>query len=618
MSEARPGTIRLVSFDVFDTLLLRTVSASAAVRMETARLIQLLAEVGTSLDYVRMFGLRNAWQQRRAGAALRSGEGEWSLDHFARELSAELHFDEAHLQSLVWEAWFWTETRVCRPVQDIHLQLPVRARHLPKIVISDTWATEEHLTRLLASYGITVAQVYTSSSRKASKRLGDIYPAVAREQKLQPSQILHVGDNLEPDVIRARLAGMTTTWLPRRSTLPIVHRYTQSSAADLVRLFSSVAEPDPSSVSSLGRTVLAPVLLLLMAATHRRMQTNGSDSLAFIARDGWLMHKTAQWLVETGHLNHAGAYLRLSRRIISLAHPADYLGTGQGFTQRQERVSIGRVLKPFSLPSELVERIYNTSGLMSETPTTPRNVNRLVAALGTFRADIEQERERQSALIRGYIAQQLPSGSRLMLVDAGWAGSTQATIAHVCPSLERVDGTYLGVSAAAGARPDGSRWGLLRDDADPNAPYTILDRVAIGLRVWELVLRSGDRTAERLVWDEGRQLYVALPGPERPNERMCAQLAAEFESSLLAGLDALQSTASLLFSHTRVFSLADIRIAAVTLSRRWMRAPGPDLARRLLDVGIDESGNNRESERLLRDPREVWWPGVLATMVRTS
>jgi FMN phosphatase YigB (HAD superfamily) len=210
---AEPG-VRLLSTDVFDTLLLRDHTGETARLAAAAR----LAAERLGVDARALTRLRWAFQDSAYRAvAMEDPNRDTSLTAICAAMAtacglgpeagdvlhrAEVDVDIRHL-------------RPHRPVLDALSRLASDGMRV--IAVSDTAYSAADLRRLLdAVVGEhPVAAVYTSADIGITKHSGALFPAVACREGLEPGQILHVGDNDHADVRMATEAGWSALHIPR-------------------------------------------------------------------------------------------------------------------------------------------------------------------------------------------------------------------------------------------------------------------------------------------------------------------------------------------------------------------------------------------------------------------
>jgi predicted HAD superfamily hydrolase len=210
---AAAGT-RVLSSDIFDTVILRDSSTETQRFAESARLAadRLGIDEG-SLITMRWESHANAYRavamERPGGDArfaticlaaitpLGLGPNEAEMLH-----DAELEVDSGHL----------------RPNHTLLALLEEeRAAGRRVIAVSDIYYSSTDVEELLIRVTGTnpFDAVYTSSDLKATKLAGTIFPRVAGIEGVGGGDILHIGDNLDSDVNNARTAGWRAVHAPR-------------------------------------------------------------------------------------------------------------------------------------------------------------------------------------------------------------------------------------------------------------------------------------------------------------------------------------------------------------------------------------------------------------------
>src|SRR5260221_3744593 len=203
---------KLVSFDVFDTALLRSVAQPADTLALTAwRGEQRLAcgiEMRTLLD------ARSEAEVQARRFARGEGREEVTLD----EIYARFPSSLARMTPELRAEELATEHDLCcaNPViLDIYRE--VVASGVAVAFISDTSLPETFLRELLAENGFRGPHhIRASSSFGASKAHGGLFSVVARQLGISPSDIWHIGDNARSDVFHAHRAGSNGLWFRPR------------------------------------------------------------------------------------------------------------------------------------------------------------------------------------------------------------------------------------------------------------------------------------------------------------------------------------------------------------------------------------------------------------------
>ncbi|WNM25507.1 HAD family hydrolase [Demequina capsici] len=211
---SQAASVKVVSYDIFDTVLLRDGSSQTARLAQAA--VRAAATLGVeprSLLTLRRWSQANAYRavdmerpdgEARIAAICRAATAPLGLGPEAAEvlLSTELDVDAEHLSP---------RPGILAMVAD------ARAAGRRVIAVTDTWYSAEHVAELLTR--VAGAQpfdhVYTSADLQATKRSGSAFVAVASVEGCPPGEMLHVGDSRDADHDNAVAAAWQAVHLPR-------------------------------------------------------------------------------------------------------------------------------------------------------------------------------------------------------------------------------------------------------------------------------------------------------------------------------------------------------------------------------------------------------------------
>jgi FMN phosphatase YigB (HAD superfamily) len=605
----------LVSVDVFDTLLLSRVHSAVTRRLECEYLARLLpASAGVSLQ--ALLEQRQTFDQQRTATSY-SGKGEPGLDDWARLLQSRFP-NLAAFPVHEWARQSWQQTVLGTHVPNHALWNALSDNRVRTgctlCVTSDTMADTSLLQDTLERYSMVPDVVIASSSHGASKASGKLFSAVRAIRGNETTPILHIGDDFRADVWQAGSAGMRPLWLPRHAPMQRrVERALSHSPLHHVRQLLSAAPADVQTVESFAATVLCPLLVLLHAAVMQHVRTSQADCTVFLARDAWLMFQCASALEDVAPLGVPTHYLRASRRIVTAAHPVDLLSNADGVAGRKGKETVGRLLAPFSLPTALRDQLLATAGVELNTPLNEKVRALLVNAVREHADAWEAERARQRDLLGRWVKQELGDVQRPLFVDSGWVGTSQDSMTAACPNWVHSSGVYLGLSHPHPTTLPVSRWGLLRDDSGTTRHGRAVDRLASTLRIWEVVLREPAASVVGLREDSDGRLGAVL-AETTDDDAAERALATRMTGSVTAALQQQKARWRAIIALAQSLSLDDLRTLAREVTHSFVYRPGSQLASDLLAVGYDEAAGHRRSlAQLAQDPRDVWWPGVLAS-----
>lgn len=480
----------IVSFDVFDTLLVRFFGDPADLFAALAERIAPAAAAAFARERVA------AEQRARANAAAR-GEREVTLAGIYRELKqAWAAHGPAHALDLDQAAREETDLELRCVRADPQVAAAFRAlvaagRRV--VLVSDMYLPAECVERMLARCGIAgFERLYLSSEIMVAKGDGSVWPYLRAASGLAPDAgIVHLGDNPQSDGETARGFGVVPFLLVPPGERRVTSRFAQrghwlaDSFASLLRqeLVARRGEPglDPYWLA-IAYLVVAPAALGMAGHVRRVARAHGTDRIFFLARDGLIFQKAyeAAWRPPDALPSR---YVWCSRRCVNFANISaldeaslDFLASGgsispEAYLRRIDLDPADPAIRPvltrfFPDPSQPVRTAGGRTALRA-----------MFAALaGPILAQAAVEREALMAHLDGIGLYDGPGPGPGIVVDLGWHGSLQRSLMLLGRArsgvLPRLAGAYLGtferqVRTVAGAPLETSGWlfnaGLPRD-----------------------------------------------------------------------------------------------------------------------------------------------------------
>jgi FMN phosphatase YigB (HAD superfamily) len=453
------GSVKVLSLDVFDTLVWRLVP-------EPVDAFPLLGTHLRRLGHLRpatspeLFGtLREGaeWRARRL-AGERRDTLEVSLVEVYEQLPAHLFHGATPDELAALEVDF--EREITFPDLDVlAVARWAQEEHGVRVVcVSDTYYSEDQLAHILDREPISalgIERVFTSSVRGMGKGSG-LYDAVLESLGVNGADVVHLGDKEDADVEAPRRAGIAAvqfdkfpaeldTVLIREGLLRADDRARPKPTLDpeegdfgLTALRSKVLSrhegvgfaPSINPYWRFGASVLGPVFTAFAEWVHERAADEGFDHIYCVMREGEFLTR-----LMNGAANYLGSSVRaepiwLSRQVCSRAAIAtasrDELSE---FLSRREAPTVERFLDTLGIGLADVPTLQTVARRrLDDHALTEQVLDTLSEQAATRTAIVARAAELRSRLIDYFFRRVDAEDRRVLLVDLGWAGTIQAKL----------------------------------------------------------------------------------------------------------------------------------------------------------------------------------------------
>lgn len=339
-------SVKAVSFDVFDTLLVRPLWIPSDLFLF---LDMEAGQITGSPDVVSFSACRREAEKTARRKACAAGREDITFDEIYREISDSGLFS-GELTARLKAKELELEMRFCQPRSSGKALLETALNSGKTVaVISDMYLSPAFISGLLEKCGIPVPQkIYVSGQEGLTKRSGSLYRHVLRDLGIRKQELLHIGDNPKSDAAVPRKLGIRAHCLPRTvrqlsgghdpfkgkayrhafqqicSPLGNIHaintlgiRCMLAVAANILyddpfRRTDGVYADDPElfGTLALGMYCMAHVLWLC-----REAEDAACERILFFARDSDLIRRGTDLLLRHTRQKITTHYVRISRKV---------------------------------------------------------------------------------------------------------------------------------------------------------------------------------------------------------------------------------------------------------------------------------------------------------------
>lgn len=338
---ARPH-VKVVSFDVFDTLLVRPVVKPT----DLFFIVEERVREDENLPNIPFMDIR-PWAEKEARAWI--GKASPHYEDITLDEIYDVIADRCNLSPEICkrikqieidiELRYLSARKTLKPIYDYAISLGKRV-----VVVSDVYLPVSVLIEALQRNGYDrIERYFVSSELRVSKGRGGVYPRILYDLDIAPQEIVHIGDNAKADFLQAKKHKFEAFHFPKISEIMetgrtnwsiwqnriehaepayrLVHGMIQNEFFDtLPREGYSKDSLFNGNPYLLGYYGVGPFILSLTQWLIREASARGDEVIGFIARDGWLPKLAYDLLRPYYPKAPDSVYFRISR---SVCYPFD-------------------------------------------------------------------------------------------------------------------------------------------------------------------------------------------------------------------------------------------------------------------------------------------------------
>lgn len=454
--------IKLIAFDIFDTLFCRPLLDPESVKTIVAR------RAGDKLGalYQRYRHIAEEQARRENGRDINLDE----IFNYFGKITGLSESELMGLQRLEEEV----EEALLEPRREaLALYQEALTTGKPVILMTDMFLSREKIQGILQKNGISGwNELFVSGDVGFRKDNGKLYEYVLSRYGLRPSELLMVGDDERSDIqipcdmgasfIHLMKPVELARGLPRLAPILNACEKKRDIDAELTlglvirKNFSPICYPsfDPSSLLpvvtpyNIGYSLVGPLLVSFAHWLVQQARMDGVKRLYFLSREGKIMKEIYDRWCEGIPGAPSSDYLVISRRAAGVAAIFDF----------EDILNIARMVY---FPNTVESFLYTRYGLVMEDSrweeieqetglgrftqisiSQEGQIEHLIPLLRTVESDILRRATQERPALLRYLAEKgLDHDDHQAVVDVGYGGSVQAYLNRLLP--QRVHGYYL-------------------------------------------------------------------------------------------------------------------------------------------------------------------------------
>ncbi|MCD8025876.1 MAG: HAD-IA family hydrolase, partial [Clostridiales bacterium] len=404
----------VVSFDIFDTLILRPFDNPKSVFF-------ILGELNKCPGFKRYRELSEKLARREAFE--NTGSYEVTLRDIYEKMNRFVVLDIEKAMQYEIE----TEINLCF-ANPYMKQVFLEAKNLGKtiIAVSDMYLPKEVIEKMLLKCGYEgIDEIIVSNEYGKGKRSGELYEIV-KEKYGEEKSYIHIGDNFVSDNRSAKRCGITAVWYKNVNARGNSHR-----AFDMTSLVGSAyrgivnaklqnGSREYSQFYEFGYTYAGFLVLGYCSYIHEYSKNNGIEKILFLSRDGYILKDVYDKL----YPDESTEYVYWSRSAatkLTIKRFRNELLLRYIKYKIPRQMTISQILKAMDLTQ--MQSFLDESGITEDTVLTNENYEDIVKVfIDNWDVAVKQY-ERSSLAAKQYYSEALDGCKNAVIVDIGWAAS---------------------------------------------------------------------------------------------------------------------------------------------------------------------------------------------------
>lgn len=433
------GEITTVSFDIFNTLLLRYVQKPEDVFEEAGRRMELPPGI-TAEDYryIRLQTQKVVQKTKKQ----KTGNAEVSIMEIAKQLPGWIDSEEAVRAEIEAEKELDFENP-----EMIDFLAWLEKREYEIIYVSDMYLSAKQVEVILAEARMPIHRIFVSNEFEADKKSGQLFRKVMCALEKSKEQMIHIGDSLEADILGAEKCGIKAffygaPYADAVSGIAMEEFVLGRAWSDknilrhIAAAFSGTEDEEMSRWSALGAQIVGPLLAYFMDWIAEQTKQKKIDMILFLMREGSFFQRA--WRIYCSYYD-----IHTEDKLVFVSRQALLLPMMEQFEEKElltvleaPQISLGEVFRILGIHSweeefdpclEVQRKDFEKIEIKGETLYKKVKDFLLSDQSKVFiRAKIREEKKKAQAYF-----QSLGLKGRIATVDIGYQGTIQKRLEKV-------------------------------------------------------------------------------------------------------------------------------------------------------------------------------------------
>lgn len=315
-------------------------------------------------------------------------------------------------------------------------------------IISDMYINKNFLRNLMINLGYkSFKNIYVSSEVGKTKATGNIYDYIKKQEGIEFENWIHIGDNYYADILNAQKNGINTYHYKKISERAGINSKIENISLSIIKALqiNKLYTQNYDYWEEFGIKYASKIYFGIV----KWLIENIEENIYFLSRDGYIINKIFEILNKNKRIKNR--YLYTSRRAFQYAELAD-----KDFDKIFECLvtynsSFNQILTLreclMNLDFDLLKYKKYLKGKISlETIVESQNKNEIKDFFRKIEKDIREQLKKERKILLEYLKQEkIFEYKKVNIFDIGWRGSIQKSMMDLTD--KKINGYYLGTTS---------------------------------------------------------------------------------------------------------------------------------------------------------------------------
>ncbi|OCW61414.1 hypothetical protein [Limosilactobacillus reuteri] len=424
---------KYITFDIFDTLIKRDVSAPTDIFKIIER------KYNVSGFYAKRINAEKIARLSSKKREININDIYEKLDYSSKimSLEKEVEINECNVNKDLIDFYNWAVEN-----KDVYL-------------ITDMYLDRKTISSILMKSQIKkFKKLIISNEENSIKSDSSLFKKFLKDNSIRPEEVLHIGNSLKADYLGAKRVGIRSIKLPtykQRTAHNYISKKALSTPKSYLNAFINNHTSNNDPYFQFGYECFGPLLYGFVKEISKDMEENDINKVLFMSRDGYIIKK----LYDSLKLNKKipSFYFEASRRSLRVPNYSPNMSYGEmvDVLTVPNLTNLSQIFDSWGLDINNYNELLRKIGLRKQDSFKRADLKTNKKFLELFeyiKNDIFENSKEEMISLKKYL-NEIDFSKKVAIVDIGWGGSMQKFLNETLKKMgidSDITGYYIGLT----------------------------------------------------------------------------------------------------------------------------------------------------------------------------